>query len=154
VAVPDWRDRVEHQLALLALDDDDHAVAGALGRAFDAVSAELTHEPTQEKASCAIVLGDSEAVALLRFRRRSAVPPALAQQVAAVAVRRWREGQRQQVAEEHAAEEAVTMADLQAELRDVVDVAEGERRTRAWLEKSLLPETLLPVPGLQLSSRY
>ena len=56
------------------------------------------------------MLGDSEAVALLRFRRRSAVPPALAQQVAAVAVRRWRESQRQQVAEEHAAEEAVTMA--------------------------------------------
>jgi serine phosphatase RsbU (regulator of sigma subunit) len=154
VAVPDWRDRVEHQLALLAPDDDDHAVAEALGRAFDAVSAEVTHEPTREKTSCAVVLGDSEAVAVLRFRRRSAVPPALAQQVAAVTVRRWRESQRQQVAEEHAAVEAVTMAGLQAELRDVVDVAEGERRTRAWLEKSLLPETLLPVPGLQLSSRY
>jgi serine phosphatase RsbU (regulator of sigma subunit) len=151
-----WRERVERELDALAPDDDDDAIAAALARAYSATSAEVTgHDPAVPRKACAVVIrGDPPTVALLHFRRKRAVPSALAQQAAAVAVRGWRARNEKQVVEQQVADEAVIVADLQAELRDVVDVAAGERRTREWLERSLLPDVLLPMPGLELSSRY
>ena len=150
-----WRGRIDAALTALPADADDEAVARTLGDALGATSTSVVEQASTDRTSCAVLIGGEPlAVARLQFRRARDVPPPLALQLAATAVRRWRD----EIAAETAAQEAATtqaaVQDLRHELREVTEVAGTERRTREWLERSLLPEALLPVPGLEIGSRY
>ena len=151
-----WRQRVEDALASLPPLADEEVIAAALADAFGATSFEVfTTDPGSDRRSCLVLLrGDPFEVARLRFRRRREVPAALDLQFVAKLVRRWRDQQLQEEAQQQAAESEAEVLDLRGELREVTEVADTERRTREWLERSLLPEALLQVPGLEISSRY
>ncbi len=69
-------------------------------------------------------------------------------------MRRWRDDITAASVAEEAATTQAAVLDLRHELLEVTEVAGTERRTREWLERSLLPEALLPVPGLEIGSRY
>lgn len=192
MALPQWRERVDRELAQLTGDADDEAVAAAVARALQAQRWSLHDGPVElERTTCMVLLRqEPTALVLLHFARKSAVPSPLERQTAVACVHRWRERHRAErdSAEAVARHDALTA--LAAELIGVLDVeaieqaavvarddprwggewaradallqralataqrSDVERRTREWLERSLLPDALLPVPGLQLASRY
>jgi serine phosphatase RsbU (regulator of sigma subunit) len=159
VTVLQWRELVERELELLAPDADEQAQAEAIRRAFGATSVEVVQSPDPEqlldRASCAIVLVDEPLTfAILRFASKRNVPTPLGHQLALAALRTWREHTKDQTTDEHAAAQDATVDELRDALRELTAVTDRERRTREWLERSLLPEALLPIPRLQISSRY
>lgn len=154
-----WRDRVERELEELPADATEEAQAEAIRRALGALSVEILGSavPTERtgKSSCAVVLVDDPLkLAVLRFRRKRDVPPPLARQLALAAVRAWRQRNKDLTTGQHVAAQDASLHELRDALRELTEVTERERRTREWLERSLLPEAMLPMPRLQISSRY
>lgn len=154
-----WRDQLERELEELAANATVRIQAEAIGRAFGAVSVEVLGSavPTQRlpKNSCAVVLVDDPlTLAVLRFRRRRDVPPPLSRQLALSAVRTWRERNKDRTTGQHVAAQDASLHELRDALWELTALSERERQTREWLERSLLPEAMLPMPRLQISSRY